>query len=113
MAKILNNLHILLRTSDSKHTIAGAKLHGKQLSFNNIKDADAALSLVKFNEPTAVAVKHMNPCGRIGQSIDEAFQHAYEADNQSIFGGIIALNRTVDVKLAEALSRSSYRTSIY
>ena len=50
-----------VRTSDSKHTIAGAKqLHGKQLSFNNIKDADAALSLVKkFNEPTAVAVKHM------------------------------------------------------
>ena len=95
-----------VRTSDSKHTIAGAKqLHGKQLSFNNIKDADAALSLVKkFNEPTAVAVKHMNPCGvGIGQSIDEAFQHAYEADNQSIFGGIIALNRTVDVKLAEAL----------
>ena len=46
----------------------------------------------------------MNPCGvGIGQSIDEAFQHAYEADNQSIFGGIIALNRTVDVKLAEAL----------
>ena len=95
-----------VRTSDSKHTIAGAKqLHGKQLSFNNIKDADAALSLVKkFNEPTAVAVKHMNPCGvGIGQSIDEAFQHAYEADNQSIFGGIIALNRTVDAKLAEAL----------
>ena len=95
-----------VRTSDSKHTIAGAKqLHGKQLSFNNIKDADAALSLVKkFDEPTAVAVKHMNPCGvGVGQTIEEAFKHAYDADNQSIFGGIIALNRTVDTKLAETL----------
>ena len=95
-----------VRTSDSKHTIAGAKqLHGKQLSFNNIKDADATLSLVKkFDEPTAVAVKHMNPCGvGVGQTIEEAFKHAYDADNQSIFGGIIALNRTVDTKLAETL----------
>ncbi|EEE48890.1 bifunctional phosphoribosylaminoimidazolecarboxamide formyltransferase/IMP cyclohydrolase [Staphylococcus capitis] len=95
-----------VRTSDSKHTIAGAKqLHGKQLSFNNIKDADAALSLVKkFEEPTAVAVKHMNPCGvGVGETIEDAFKNAYDADNQSIFGGIIALNRTVDAKLAETL----------
>ena len=95
-----------IRTSNSKHTIAGAKqLHGKQLSFNNIKDADAALSLVKkFEEPTAVAVKHMNPCGvGVGETIEDAFKNAYDADNQSIFGGIIALNRTVDAKLAETL----------
>lgn len=95
-----------VRTSNSKHTIAGAKqLHGKQLSFNNIKDADAALSLVKkFEEPTAVAVKHMNPCGvGVGETIEDAFNNAYDADNQSIFGGIIALNRTVDAKLAETL----------
>lgn len=95
-----------VRTSDSKHTIAGAKqLHGKQLSFNNIKDADAALSLVKkFEEPAAVAVKHMNPCGvGVGETIEDAFKNAYDADNQSIFGGIIALNRTVDAKLAETL----------
>ena len=95
-----------VRTSNSKHTIAGAKqLHGKQLSFNNIKDADAALSLVKkFEEPTAVAVKHMNPCGvGVGETIEDAFKNAYDADNQSIFGGIIALNRTVDAKLAETL----------
>ena len=58
----------------------------------------------KFDEPTAVAVKHMNPCGvGVGQTIEEAFKHAYDADNQSIFGGIIALNRTVDTKLAETL----------
>ncbi|TBW68162.1 bifunctional phosphoribosylaminoimidazolecarboxamide formyltransferase/IMP cyclohydrolase, partial [Staphylococcus epidermidis] len=73
-----------VRTSDRKHTIAGAKqLHGKQLSFNNIKDADAALSLVKkFEEPTAVAVKHMNPCGvGVGETIEDAFKNAYDADN--------------------------------
>lgn len=95
-----------VRTSNSKHIIAGAKqLHGKQLSFNNIKDADAALSLVKkFEEPTAVAVKHMNPCGvGVGETIEDAFKNAYDADNQSIFGGIIALNRTIDAKLAETL----------
>ena len=94
-----------VRTSDSKHTIAGAKqLHGKQLSFNNIKDADAALSLVKIQRANCCSSKTYEPVWvGIGQSIDEAFQHAYEADNQSIFGGIIALNRTVDVKLAEAL----------
>ncbi|WP_285490130.1 bifunctional phosphoribosylaminoimidazolecarboxamide formyltransferase/IMP cyclohydrolase [Staphylococcus haemolyticus] len=95
-----------VRTSNSKHTIAGAKqLHGKALSFNNIKDADSTLSLVKkFKEPAAVAVKHMNPCGvGIGDNIETAFKHAYDADNQSIFGGIIALNRTVTADLAETL----------
>lgn len=95
-----------VRISNSKHTIAGAKqLHGKALSFNNIKDADSALSLVKkFKEPAAVAVKHMNPCGvGIGDNIETAFKHAYDADNQSIFGGIIALNRTVTADLAETL----------
>lgn len=95
-----------VRTSSSKHTIAGAKqLHGKALSYNNIKDADSALSLVKkFSEPAAVAVKHMNPCGvGIGNTIEDAFKNAYDADNQSIFGGIIALNRTVTAELAETL----------
>ncbi|TBW92086.1 bifunctional phosphoribosylaminoimidazolecarboxamide formyltransferase/IMP cyclohydrolase [Staphylococcus hominis] len=95
-----------VRTSNSKHTIAGAKqLHGKALSFNNIKDADSALALVKkFKEPAAVAVKHVNPCGvGIGTDIEIAFKNAYDADNQSIFGGIIALNRTVTKDLAETL----------
>ncbi|MBI5972086.1 bifunctional phosphoribosylaminoimidazolecarboxamide formyltransferase/IMP cyclohydrolase [Staphylococcus caledonicus] len=95
-----------VRTSTSKHTIAGAKqLHGKALSYNNIKDADSALALVKkFDEAAAVAVKHMNPCGvGIGENIETAFKNAYDADNQSIFGGIIALNRTVTRELAETL----------
>ncbi|MEP9851599.1 bifunctional phosphoribosylaminoimidazolecarboxamide formyltransferase/IMP cyclohydrolase [Staphylococcus aureus] len=95
-----------VRTSNAAHTLAGAKqLHGKQLSYNNIKDADAALSLIKqFGQPAAVAVKHMNPCGvGVADSIDAAYQNAFEADSQSIFGGIVALNRSVDSKLAETL----------
>ena len=81
------------------------QLHGKELSYNNINDADAALQIVReFEEPAAVAVKHMNPCGvGIGQTIFEAFEKAYEADSTSIFGGIIALNREVDKATAEKL----------
>ncbi|MFJ7679469.1 bifunctional phosphoribosylaminoimidazolecarboxamide formyltransferase/IMP cyclohydrolase [Peribacillus sp. NPDC046944] len=90
----------------STFSIAEAKqLHGKELSYNNINDADAALQIVKeFKEPAAVAVKHMNPCGvGVGDTILEAFDKAYEADSTSIFGGIIALNREVDKATAEKL----------
>jgi phosphoribosylaminoimidazolecarboxamide formyltransferase / IMP cyclohydrolase len=83
----------------SKFSIAHAKqLHGKELSFNNIRDADAALQMVKdFAEPAAVAVKHMNPCGiGVGVTAEEAFDRAFEADSKSIFGGIVAFNRPVD-----------------
>src|SRR5699024_4201840 len=95
-----------VRTSEANHTLGGSKqLHGKQLSYNNINDADAALSLVKqFETPAAVAVKHMNPCGvGVCETIFEAYQYAFEADSQSIFGGIVALNSSVDTKLAETL----------
>lgn len=91
-----------------KNTIAGAtKLHGKELSYNNIRDADAALEVVKeFDTPAVVAVKHMNPCGvGVGEDIFEAYTNAYEADPVSIFGGIIALNRSVDKQTAEAMSK--------
>lgn len=90
----------------STFSIAAAEqLHGKELSYNNINDADAALQIVKeFDQPAAVAVKHMNPCGvGTGATIYEAYRKAYEADSTSIFGGIIALNREVDAKTAEAL----------
>jgi phosphoribosylaminoimidazolecarboxamide formyltransferase/IMP cyclohydrolase len=90
----------------NESTIAAAKqLHGKELSYNNIRDADAALGIVKeFKQPAAVAVKHMNPCGiGIGASVNEAYDRAYEADPVSIFGGIVALNREVDAALAEKL----------
>ncbi len=81
------------------------QLHGKELSYNNINDANAALAILKeFDEPAAVAVKHMNPCGvGIGATIFDAYQKAYEADSTSIFGGIVALNRTVEADTAEAL----------
>ena len=87
-------------------SIANAEqLHGKELSYNNINDADAALQIVKeFDQPAAVAVKHMNPCGvGTGQTISNAFQKAYFADSTSIFGGIVALNREVDAETAVAL----------
>ncbi|TVP93186.1 bifunctional phosphoribosylaminoimidazolecarboxamide formyltransferase/IMP cyclohydrolase [Alkalibacterium sp.] len=83
------------------------QLHGKALSYNNIKDADAAIRIVReFDEPAAVALKHMNPCGiGIGQTIEEAFDRAYEADSVSIFGGIVVVNETVSLELAEKLSK--------
>ncbi|SEO04608.1 phosphoribosylaminoimidazolecarboxamide formyltransferase / IMP cyclohydrolase [Amphibacillus marinus] len=88
-------------------SIAHAKqLHGKELSYNNIQDANAALEIVlEFSEvPAAVAVKHMNPCGvGIGESIEDAFAKAYQADPVSIFGGIIALNREVNEATAKQL----------
>ena len=96
----------LVRTNATPNTILGAvQHHGKPLSYNNIKDADAALNLVKqFDSPTAVAVKHMNPCGvGVGDSIEEAYDRAYAADSMSIFGGIVALNRPVTKTLAEKL----------
>ncbi|MFY8330042.1 bifunctional phosphoribosylaminoimidazolecarboxamide formyltransferase/IMP cyclohydrolase [Vagococcus carniphilus] len=81
--------------------------HGKELSFNNIRDADACLKILReYQEPTAVAVKHMNPCGiGSGKDINEAFPKAYEGDPISIFGGILALNQEVDLELAEKLSK--------
>ena len=90
----------------SKFSIAYAtQLHGKELSYNNINDADAALQIVKeFTEPAAVAVKHMNPCGvGTGKDIVAAYEKAFEADPVSIFGGIIALNREVDQSTAEKM----------
>lgn len=89
-------------------TIAGAKqLHGKELSFNNINDAHAALELVKeFDRPAAVAVKHTNPCGvAVADTLAEAYRKAYEADTVSIFGGIIALNRPCDGETAREISK--------
>ncbi len=90
----------------SKFSIANAEqLHGKELSYNNINDADAALQIVKeFAEPAAVAVKHMNPCGvGTGEICYEAFKKAFAADPISIFGGIIAFNREVDAETASKL----------
>ena len=82
------------------------QLHGKELSYNNIKDANAAIHLVKeYSEPTVVAVKHMNPCGvGFGKTIHEAYSLAYESDPISIFGGVLAFNREIDADLADTLN---------
>ncbi|SFS83390.1 bifunctional phosphoribosylaminoimidazolecarboxamide formyltransferase/IMP cyclohydrolase [Paenibacillus sp. 453mf] len=82
------------------------QLHGKELSYNNINDANAALQIVKeFDAPAVVAVKHMNPCGvGTGENIYEAYMKAYNADPTSIFGGIVAANRTIDSDTAVRLS---------
>lgn len=84
------------------------QLHGKKLSYNNIKDADEALRAIReFQaEPTVVAMKHMNPCGiGRGKTLEEAWDRAYEADSISIFGGVIALNRKVDLATAKKMHK--------
>lgn len=85
--------------------LAADQLHGKKLSYNNIKDADEALRAVReFKEPTVVAMKHMNSCGiGRGATIETAWDRAYAADSVSIFGGVIALNRPVNLATAQKM----------
>ncbi|MCX7924274.1 MAG: bifunctional phosphoribosylaminoimidazolecarboxamide formyltransferase/IMP cyclohydrolase [Fimbriimonadales bacterium] len=81
------------------------QLWGKELSYNNLLDADAALELVReFEQPACAIIKHTNPCGvALGESITEAFLRALEADPVSAFGGIVACNRPIDREAAEAM----------
>ena len=81
---------------------SGEQLQGKELSYNNIQDANAALNIVRdFEEPFCVALKHINPCGAaVGRTIEEAWQAAYEADKVSIYGGIVAVNRELTAEVA-------------
>jgi len=81
------------------------QIQGKELSFNNIADTDAALECVKsFTEPACVIVKHANPCGvAVADNICQAYQQAFETDPTSAFGGIIAFNRALTVESAEAI----------
>ena len=82
-----------------------------EISFNNLLDANAAFELVKeFDEPAAVVVKHLNPCGcAVDDDILVAYRKAYEGDVVSAFGGIIALNRPVDIELARTIMESYSR----
>ncbi len=90
-----------------------AQIQGKQLSYNNLLDFDAALAIVmEFDDPTAVIVKHNNPCGVASStSLLEAFNDALRTDPQSAFGGIISFNRGVDASLAEEII-SSFKEGI-
>ena len=85
----------------------GVQLQGKELSYNNIADADAAWECVKsFEVPACVIIKHANPCGvAIGANPFEAYSKAFQTDPTSAFGGIIAFNRPVDKAAAEAVSK--------
>ncbi len=81
------------------------QIQGKELSYNNIGDTDAALECIKqFEEPACVIVKHANPCGvAIDRDLLNAYNRAYQTDPESAFGGIIAFNRTLDADTAKAI----------
>jgi len=81
------------------------KLHGKELSFNNIVDIDAATKLIlEFEEPTVAIIKHTNPTGvATAKTLSEAYNKAFATDNVSPFGGIIVMNRTLDKETAETI----------
>jgi phosphoribosylaminoimidazolecarboxamide formyltransferase/IMP cyclohydrolase len=88
-------------------SLAGRQIQGKELSYNNIHDADNALRTVwDFPSPACVAVKHATPCGvALGATAAEAFMRAFEADPVSIFGGVVAFNCLVDREAAEAMKK--------
>jgi phosphoribosylaminoimidazolecarboxamide formyltransferase/IMP cyclohydrolase len=87
--------------------VTARQLQGKELSYNNIADADAAWECVKsFDAPACVIVKHANPCGvAVGANASEAYAKAFKTDSTSAFGGIIAFNRTLDASAAQAVSK--------
>ena len=93
---------------DRSNNILNAKIHqGKKLSYNNIMDADAALSCLKeFNSTACVIVKHANPCGvALGANMLNVYKRAFNADSLSAFGGIIAINQPCDDILAKEISK--------
>ena len=91
----------------SASLVNAKQLHGKELSFNNIMDGDAAMALIlEFDQPAAAIIKHTNPCGvAVAETIDGAYEHAHACDPLSAFGGIIALNREPTKAVAEHISQ--------
>ena len=103
----------LYATSNSG--IVGAKqLQGKELSYNNLNDSDAAYNLIlEFEKPAAAIIKHANPCGTaIGSNLLEAYKRALSSDSKSAFGGIVALNGKIDEALATELSKMFFEVII-
>ena len=90
------------------------QLHGRELSFNNLMDADAAWRTVSdFTQPAAVVIKHANPCGlSSNDDLAQAYRQAYEGDTVSAFGGIVGYNRTVTAAAAEAMSPVFYEVVV-
>ena len=101
-----------LNTSETRGSnIASAEqIQGKELSYNNIADTDAAYECVKtFSEPACVIVKHANPCGvALGNTIKEAYERAFASDETSAFGGIIAFNQALDKSTAERIIKNQF-----
>ncbi len=95
--------------STSESGIAGAfQVQGKELSYNNLVDLDAAWQLIlEFDEPAAAIIKHTNPCGcATAETLSEAYQKAFAADPISAFGGVLAFNRIIDKATAEAITQT-------
>ena len=96
----------------AEHLLSGVeKLQGREISFNNLYDLDAARTLLAdlsdFGAPAAVIVKHANPCGAaVGESVADAYRKALASDLQSAFGGIVALSGDVDGELAAEISKA-------
>jgi phosphoribosylaminoimidazolecarboxamide formyltransferase/IMP cyclohydrolase len=89
--------------------LAGAEqLHGKELSYNNLVDLDAAWQLAaEFDSPAAAIIKHTNPCGCAERdSLAEAYRRAFECDPASAYGGVIAVNRTLDEETAREIAKT-------
>lgn len=97
-----------IKTNNSSFSLSTAEvLQGKALSYNNILDIDAAfIASYEFKEPTAISIKHNTICGvGFDKNIHQAYKNCFNADSKSIFGGIVILNRFVDKKLAEELTK--------
>jgi phosphoribosylaminoimidazolecarboxamide formyltransferase / IMP cyclohydrolase len=105
--------HVDPNAREAQGVVHARQLHGKELSYVNILDADAAYVCASdFDEPAAVIVKHMTPCGIASRDdLSEAFRLAFEADPISAFGGIIAFNRPVDDALARSIRDTKHPTS--
>jgi phosphoribosylaminoimidazolecarboxamide formyltransferase/IMP cyclohydrolase len=102
-------------TVDEIPTVAGAHMHhGKELSFNNLLDLDAALNCIaSFTVPAAVIIKHTNPCGlACADSLVEAYRHAHSGDPVSAYGGILGFNREVDAETAAEMAPMFYEAII-
>ncbi|MFP4314459.1 MAG: bifunctional phosphoribosylaminoimidazolecarboxamide formyltransferase/IMP cyclohydrolase [Alphaproteobacteria bacterium] len=90
-----------------KGAALASQIQGKELSYNNLNDTDAAFELVsEFDDPAVAIIKHANPCGvAVGENVLQAYKHALACDPVSAFGGIIALNQTLTTALAEEITK--------
>ena len=104
------SFYVSKNTSNESGISNATQLQGKELSYNNIADTDAAYECVKaFTEPACVIVKHANPCGiALGKDILEAYEKAFASDETSAFGGIIAFNESLDLSTANKILENQF-----